>query len=449
MELRNNFRFKELKVNIKEKFEEEKLMKVVTFHGMNHRGLPEDFEEKYKSVWVTTPRSLYDPEEGHVMFNDYLDELEYAIDLGYDGVAVNEHHSNAFGLSPSPNLWGSILARKVRNTNAAIVIIGNSLALYNPPIRIAEELGVIDNVSGGRLIAGFPQGTSMDTNYVYGINPSELRERYHEAHDFILKAWKTDEIFPWNGKYNQLRFVNQWPKPVQNPHPPIWIPGTGSIETMDFAINNNYAFCFTSYYGHGYAKKVMESYWDRVQKLDGNMNPYRVATVQIICVSETDEKAKLEYEDHVRYYFNKAIHVDPRVAVAPGYRSAESIKAGLVSQFNTDDKKKEKSAAQLIKEGASWEELIESGLVVAGSPSTVVDQIKKFTKDIRIGTLIAMQAFGSMPHDLAMKNLKLFADEVKPHLKDIWSEYDYSDYYPSGLKSEQQQQQQQQKTVNS
>ena len=297
-------------------------MKVITFNGMYHRELPEDFDQKYKSVWVTAPRTLLDPSKTHEMYNDYLDQLEYAVDLGYDAVAVNEHHSNLMGLSPSPSLWGSVLARKVRNTNTAVVLMGPSIALYNPPLRVAEELAVIDNVSGGKLIVGFPLGTSMDGNYVYGVNPSELRERYHEAHDFITKAWTSEETFSWNGKYNQLRFVNQWPRPVQSPHPPIWIPGSGSLETMDFAIKNNYAYSIASYYGHRFAKKIMNTFWEKAKEIDGNMNPYRTAIAQIICVSETDEQAKNDYEEHVRYFLEKSMHVDPRYADAPGYRSA-------------------------------------------------------------------------------------------------------------------------------
>ena len=115
------------------------------------------------------------------------------------------------------------------------------------------------------------------------------------------------------------------------------------------------------------------------------------------------------------------------------------LKSGLVSQFKSKGQGKEKSAFQLIKEEISWEELIEQGLVVAGSPSTVVEQLKTITKDLRVGTIIAFQAVGSMPHHLAKKNLQLFAEEVKPHLEDIWSEWDSSEYFPKGFGSREKQ----------
>src|SRR5215211_555453 len=181
-------------------------MKLEMFHLMPYRELPEDFKEQHRSVWVDIPSDLFDPARAHLMFNDTLDELELAAALGYDGVCVNEHHNNGYGMMPSPNIMAATLARRTDQT--AIVVMGNSLALYNPPIRVAEEFAMLDCISGGRLVAGFPVGTSMDTNFGYGQTPATLRDKYYEAHDLVIKAWTEPEIFDFNGKYTQLRYVN-------------------------------------------------------------------------------------------------------------------------------------------------------------------------------------------------------------------------------------------------
>ena len=141
-------------------------MKLCIFHLMPWTDLPADFAERYPSVWVDVDPTLFDPRRGHVLYNEFLDELELAAELGFDGVCVNEHHANAYGLMPSPNLMAATLARRTRS--AALVVMGASLALYNPPIRVAEEFAMIDCLSGGRLVAGFPVGTPMDTCYAYG-----------------------------------------------------------------------------------------------------------------------------------------------------------------------------------------------------------------------------------------------------------------------------------------
>ncbi len=192
-------------------------MKICFFHLMPYRFLPDDFEARYRSVWVDVPHSLYDPENAHDLYNEFLEELEFAEQVGSDGLCVNEHHNNAYGLMPLPNLMAAALTR--RTSKAAIVLLGNSLAAYNPPIRAAEEFAMLDVINGGRLVAGFPVGTSMDMNFAYGINPATLRERYFEAHDLIMQAWTRPEVFAFDGKYTQARYVNVWPQPLQKPHP--------------------------------------------------------------------------------------------------------------------------------------------------------------------------------------------------------------------------------------
>jgi alkanesulfonate monooxygenase SsuD/methylene tetrahydromethanopterin reductase-like flavin-dependent oxidoreductase (luciferase family) len=179
------------------------------------------------------------------VYNRYLDELLYAEDLGFDGLVVNEHHANAYGNMPSPNLIASILARQSKRCKIAVV--GNALPLYNPPIRVAEEFAMIDVISGGRLIAGMVVGGGPEY-YSNGLNPAQARERFYEAHDLIVAAWTKPGPFTFNGKYYKLRYVNPWPTPVQKPHPPIWIPGAGSLETMEFVAKWRYAYMGIPYF---------------------------------------------------------------------------------------------------------------------------------------------------------------------------------------------------------
>ena len=127
-------------------------MKFHFFHLMPYPYLPDDFRQQVRSVWVDVPIDYYDPVKGHEVYHTYLDELMYADELGFDGICVNEHHQNAYGLMPSPNLMGSIMARESKN--AKVVVMGNSVALYNPPTRVAEEFAMLDVLSGGRLSPG-------------------------------------------------------------------------------------------------------------------------------------------------------------------------------------------------------------------------------------------------------------------------------------------------------
>jgi len=390
-------------------------MKFTWFHLMPYRFLPDDFKQKYRSVWVDIPRTLYDPKIGHQLYNEYLDALEYADRAGFDGLGVNEHHQNAYGMMPSPNIMAAALAR--RTSRANLVVLGNSIALYNPPIRVAEEFAMLDVLSGGRLVAGFPVGTSMDTNFCYGEPPATLRERYYEAHDLIVKAWTSNEIFSFNGKYSKLRYVNLWPRPLQQPHPPIWIPGGGSIETWDFCGRNGYQYSYLSFFGYRHGRRVTDGYWHALDRLNQEANPYSLGFAQILAVADTDAEAEREYGPHVDYFFNRCLHVYLGFAEAPGYRTLDSIKSGFLGQIGNQ-------GGFDVGAKKSWKDLVDQGYIIAGSPKTVRERLTEAVKTLRCGHLMCLLQIGSMPQELVRRSTDLFAREVIPHVRGLWSEYE-------------------------
>ncbi|MEK7814664.1 MAG: LLM class flavin-dependent oxidoreductase, partial [Chloroflexota bacterium] len=353
-------------------------MKVSFFHLMPYQALPSDFESRFRSAWVDLPNENFDPERCQQYYADYLEEMQYADGLGFDGICVNEHHSNAYGLMPSPNLIAAILARTT--SRSALVVLGNSLALYQPPLRVAEEMAMLDIMSGGRLVAGFPVGTSMDTNFSYGQVPLQLRERYAEAHDLIMRAWTERKPFTFNGKYNKLRYVNIWPRPLQQPHPPVWIPGSGSLETWDWVLQHDYVYCYLSYYGYQRGYRVVKAFWDTAAQRGIDDNPHRLGFLQLICVSETDQSAQEEYEAHVKYFYKKMLRIHAPFAEAPGYRSIASIREAVRPQIGEEA---ERAARDL-----EWKDFVEQGHVIAGSPATVRDRLTEAIKLLRVGHLM-------------------------------------------------------------
>src|ERR1700754_4933120 len=137
-------------------------MRFTYFHLMPFDGLPDDFTSHHRSVWVDIPPRLMDVRRMHRLYNEYLDELEHAAYAGFHAIGVNEHHSNAYGTMCSPNMMAAALCRRTADSSAKLVVLGDAVPLYNPPIRIAEELAMLDVMSGGRLITGFPLGSSQD-----------------------------------------------------------------------------------------------------------------------------------------------------------------------------------------------------------------------------------------------------------------------------------------------
>ncbi|HRD74978.1 MAG TPA: LLM class flavin-dependent oxidoreductase [Hyphomicrobiaceae bacterium] len=419
-------------------------MKLMWFHLMPYTELPDDFRQKHPSVWVDIHSSLFDPKRAHLMYNDFMDELEYAAECGFDAICVNEHHSNGYGLMPSPNLIASSLARRTRDT--AICVMGNSLALYNPPTRVAEEFAMIDCISGGRLIAGFPVGTPMDTCYAYGQNPSMLRERYLEAHDLVMKAWQEKETFAFNGRFNQQRYVNIWPRPIQEPHPPVWVPGGGSVETWRWCAEMDYVYCYLSYYGYKAGQATMKGFWDEMARLGKDRNPYRAGFLQFVGVAESRSEAMERYAEAAEYFYGRCLHVDPRFATPPGYNTEATQRVGLESQVRMAAEAAMKAQAEAKPHGGKdalaggttgttagsrfsmvakdMADIVDRGYVIVGSPKDVAEQLEHVAKTLNVGHFMMLLQFGNMSKELTKYNTKLFAEQVMPKLRPLFADWE-------------------------
>ncbi len=373
------------------------------FHLMPWPDLPPDFDENYDSAWVTLPNSNYDPVKGHQLYNRYLDEIERADKLGWDSVIVNEHHQNAYGTMPSPNLMAAALTQRVKR--AKIGIVGNALPLHDDPLRVAEEIAMLDVLSGGRIISGFVRGTGMEY-FSYNINPTLSRERMNEAHDLIIQAWTRPGPFAFEGEHYNYRYVNIWPRPIQQPHPPIWMPGTASLETIDFAAKHKYPY-MTVFMPMDQRKRAYELYRRLAEEKYGyEAQPEQLAFCVPCVIAETDELAMQEGEKYAMWLFRKAMKVRPEFFLPPGYMSERSIRAAIENNASFGQGEK------------SFKELVESGVVIAGSPATVIEKLSYYTEVLHAGMLVTGGHVGEIPDYLVLKSQEMMAKEVMPHFRE-------------------------------
>src|SRR4029078_1072684 len=163
-------------------------------------------------------------------YAEHLEAWEEMDRLGYDGVGFNEHHCSPYGLMNSPNLMAAAAAQRTKKLK--LLIYGNLLPLHEP-LRLAEELAMLDCLSDGRIISGFARGIPREYQ-VHNVPLAESRARFEEAYEIVTRAW-TEDVFSFEGTFWSYKDVAIWPRPVQPPHPPIMIPIGGSKESIDFA----------------------------------------------------------------------------------------------------------------------------------------------------------------------------------------------------------------------
>jgi len=180
------------------------------------------------------PKKYFKPDIAARTYAEHLEAWEELDHLGYDGVGFNEHHCSPYGLMNSPNLLAAAAAQRTKRLK--LLIYGNLLPLHEP-LRLAEELAMLDCMSNGRLISGFARGIPREYQ-VHNVPLAQSRARFEEAFDIILSAW-TEEVFSYRGEFWSYEDVAMWPRPVQQPHPPIWMPVVGSKESIEFAARHN------------------------------------------------------------------------------------------------------------------------------------------------------------------------------------------------------------------
>jgi alkanesulfonate monooxygenase SsuD/methylene tetrahydromethanopterin reductase-like flavin-dependent oxidoreductase (luciferase family) len=375
-------------------------MQFFYFHLMPWPYLPRDFDHAYDSAWVTLPNRLYDPTRGHRLYNEYLDELEHAERLGFDGLCVNEHHQNAYGTMPSPNLMAAALVR--RTSRAKLAVLGNAIGLREHPLRVAEEIAMLDVLSGGRVISGFVRGIGCE-HLSLGVNPTYSRERFYEAHDLILRAWTEPGPFAFEGKHFRVRYANIWPRPLQQPHPPVWLPSQGSPETIAFGARHRYPFVsvFTPYAN---TKRLLTEYKDEAERLGYTAAPEQLGFAVPTHVAPTDAQARREAKPHLLWLFRRGLKIPPHFLAPPGYLSEDTLRRFLLAGVRPPSE-------------LSFEELEHQGYVLVGSPRTVRDRLAEIRKELGIGVFVGGGRIGDMRHEQALQSTELFAREVMPHFR--------------------------------
>jgi alkanesulfonate monooxygenase SsuD/methylene tetrahydromethanopterin reductase-like flavin-dependent oxidoreductase (luciferase family) len=374
-------------------------VKVFNFHLMPYADVNLGAIKEHGGSWITFSNSNYDPMKGAELYNRYLDELEYSDKLGYDGVVLNEHHETAYGMMPTPGVLAGALSRTVKR--GKIAILGRALPLLNNPLSVAEEFAIVDNITRGRFIAGFVRGIGAEY-HTSGINPAESQSRFIEAHDLIVRSWIERGPFQFVGKHYHFNYVNPWPRPYQQPHPPIWIPSQGSSSTIRWAAQKRYTYVQTIS-PIAVVAKFFQLYREEAEKAGYAATADQLAWSNAIYVADTDAKALKEAKPHLEALFNSLLKMPAQMLLPPGYSDVASLK---------------RIRAAKMAKVSSAEDFIKQGVVIVGSPNTVRERMAEFQDLAGFNTVLVKTQFGTLPADMTRANIEAVAEELLPHFRD-------------------------------
>jgi len=387
--------------------------------------VPEDEIINNQNSYFGIPNKYFDPPQGGQLMNEYLDERVYAEELGFDGVMLNEHHQTPFCGGSVMDVEAAILARITKRVK--IVLLGNPLPVADP-LRLAEELATIDMISGGRLVPGWVRGAGSE-QLANNINPAFNRERFNEAHDFIVQAWTKPGPFRYEGKHYHYRYVNPWVLPVQKPMPQMWIPGLISPETVIWCAKHRYPYVALATQLEP-TIEMSNLYADVAAQEGFQAGPENFGYLQNVFVAETEEKAQ-ELGRGFVYGGGFGSFARPEWMFPPGYNSKEATKR-LAKAFTdprtgaeimrfTQGEIDVEEVKRSIEKG--YKSSQEGGLILVGTPKTVLKRIRYMLETLRPGIFGIWYHHGPMELKDRMTCLRLLGEEVLPAMREMAKEF--------------------------
>lgn len=384
-------------------------MHIMYFTEQPMSAYPADEGLKFGATALMFSNKHFDPVAGSRLYNEFIEQYKLAEAVGFDGIMLNEHHNAPFCMQAKANIFAAILAAITERVK--IVILGNPLPLAENPVRLAEELAMIDMVSKGRLVSGFVRGGGQE-QLATGVNPAYNRERFEEAHDLVIKAWTQPGPFRWEGTHYQHRVVNPWAVPLQKPHPRVWIPGVISKETVLWAARHRYPYIALNTTVEQ-TLRIWDLY-DRTAEEAGFVSgPAYHGYLKQVHVAETDEKAieNAKQFTWMQGEFTGLAH--PVWSTPAGYSSPEN-RRGFV-EFST-------GRGTSPRRRPTFAEQLENNMIIAGRPETVIRKLREVITATRPGILSLWANDGFMSQEDSMTCIRLMGQEVLPAIRETAKE---------------------------
>ncbi len=223
------------------------------------------------------------------LFEESIEQIQLAEELGFDFILIAEHHFSNYGMSPAPLLQALAIAERTKRIRIGTAVL--VLPMWQP-LRLAEEIAVVDNLTGGRFFCGIGRGYQPHEFARLGVTSEESRGRFNETFDVLLKAWSSDTSFTYNGEYVKIPTeVVVWPKPFQKPHPPLWLAGT-SADSLSLAAERDMTLLTSSFAGADVVRNTTVEFLRQRQAAGRSVESWGLGAQTYCHVAESESAAK-------------------------------------------------------------------------------------------------------------------------------------------------------------
>ncbi len=338
----------------------------------------------YEAGWPSAP-ALFEPELGQRMMEEMFEQAALADELGFDWISFSEHHYAPLLVpTPNPAIFAAAAISRIRR--AKIALFGPILPLHNP-IHVAEEIAMLDVLSGGRLLLLFLRGVPYELR-AFSIDLEESRAMAQEATQLILRALADPQPFSWEGKYYRYKTVSVWPGLIQRPHPPLYSTGN-SFESATFAASQGHGLAL-SFAPLSYIAGVIPHYKAEAARHGWELREDQILFRGNVIATDTDEEAQ---------------QLAAQLATLPHLKRPQSPPASIPSG---DGEPKVSTVAPVLINQAQF----------CGSPQTLVAQMKAL-HDLGVGVVDLAIPTGLMRQAQVLHSLELLGREVLPHIHDF------------------------------
>lgn len=332
-------------------------------------------------------------EDPGLLMRLWLDLLTESEALGFDSLWANEHHFDAYGgLIPSPPTMLAALSQRTTRARLGTSII--VLPLHDP-IEIAEQIAMVDLMSGGRVEFGIGRGFVEFDYDRLGVARDDAQERMYEQLEVILKSW-SGEPFTHEGRYYSYPKVEVWPRPEQRPHPPIWLSCSRTPSSFEWAGRNGYGILTVPYLGVEPLAAMNRMYRDAWADAGHPAGEWRIAAHFHCVLCETKKEARAIGGEAWRRYTLATTHTRDRERM---------------DRNGTAQPERNVPAPDI-------ERMVEELRTVACTPDEAVTLLARAQDALGLTQCDCTFLFGGVTHEQARRSLYLFADEVMPRLRD-------------------------------